>query len=80
MTLALRRKKIIDVINELFDHQEESETMADLVKEGRKEHFHITQSEEFFRGLASGYQRSAMRLMKLKREIEIEIEEEKRCR
>ena len=75
MTLEIRRQKIIEVINDLFDEQERAETMADLVKKGVSKEYKLVKSEDFFRGLASGYQRSAMRLMKLKREIELEIVE-----
>ena len=75
MTLETRRQKIIEVINNLFDEQERAETMADLVEKGLKDKYHIVKSEDYLRGLASGYQRSAMRLMKLKKEIELEIGE-----
>jgi len=73
MNLGQRRQQVIEVINEMFEKQDEAETMADLVKEGRKKYFHIVRSEEHLRGLAEGHRRSAMMLMKLKKEIEIEM-------
>ena len=77
MNLGQRRQQVIEVINAMFDKQEESETMADLVKDGKKKEFGIVRSEEYLNGLADGYQRSAMMLMKLKKEIEIEMKETK---
>jgi len=77
MNLGQRRQQVIVMINAMFEKQEQTEGMAELVSKGKGQEYKIVRSEEYLRGLADGYQRSAMMLMKLKKEIEIEIKETK---